>query len=117
MTLDRIDDGLLVRQVQLDDLRCCELLGPGDLLRPWDEDDDAGTIECQTVWRVLEPTRLALLDGAFARRAGRWPTMTGELLQRSLRRTRSQSVLLALTGPTGGCASAHPLRTPRGPLA
>ena len=90
-------DGLLVRQVELDDLRCCELLGPGDLLRPWDEDDEAGTIECQTTWRVLEPTRLAWLDGAFARRAGQWPTVTGELLQRSLRRTRSQSVLLALT--------------------
>jgi hypothetical protein len=90
-------DGLLVRQVRIDDLRCCELLGPGDLLRPWDENDGAGTIECQTAWRVLEPTRLALLDGAFARRAGHWPTMTGELIQRSLRRTRSQSVLLALT--------------------
>jgi hypothetical protein len=90
-------DGLLVRQVQLDGLRCCELLGPGDLLRPWDEDDSAGTIECVTAWRVLEPARLALLDGAFARRAGRWPTITGELLQRTLRRSRSQSVLLALT--------------------
>jgi hypothetical protein len=90
-------DGLLVRQVQLDDLCCCELLGPGDLLRPWDEDDGAGTIECRTTWRVLEPARFALLDGAFARRAARWPTVSGELLQRTLRRTRSQSVLLALT--------------------
>jgi CRP-like cAMP-binding protein len=90
-------DGLLVREVRIDDLRCCELLGPGDLLRPWDDDDGAGTIECQTAWRVLEPVRLALLDGAFARRAARWPMVTGELLQRSLRRCRSQSVLLALT--------------------
>ena len=90
-------DGLLVRQVEFDDLRCCELLGPGDVLRPWDEDDSAGTIECETTWRVLEPTRLALLDAPFARRAARWPSVTGELLQRTLRRTRSQSVLLALT--------------------
>ena len=90
-------DGLLVRHVQLDGLRCCELLGPGDLLRPWDEDDRAGTIECETTWRVLEPARFALLDAAFARRAARWPTLTGELLQRTLRRTRAQSVLLALT--------------------
>jgi CRP-like cAMP-binding protein len=89
-------DGLLVRQVQLDDLCCCELLGPGDLLRPWDEDDRTSTIECQASWRVLEPSRFALLDAAFARRAGRWPTTTGELIQRTLRRSRSQSVLLAL---------------------
>jgi CRP-like cAMP-binding protein len=90
-------DGLLVREIELDELRCCELLGPGDILRPWDEDDGTGTVECHTAWRVLEPVRLALLDATFARRAGRWPTITGELLQRTLRRSRSQSVLLALT--------------------
>jgi CRP-like cAMP-binding protein len=90
-------EGLLVREVQLDALRCCELLGPGDLVRPWDEDDGAGTIECRTTWRVLEPVRLALLDDAFARRTARWPTVTGELIQRTLRRSRSQSVLLAIT--------------------
>jgi CRP/FNR family cyclic AMP-dependent transcriptional regulator len=90
-------DGLLVRQVELEGLICCELLGPGDILRPWDEDDETGTIECHTAWRVLEPTRLALLDAGFARRACRWPTLTAELLQRTLRRSRSQSILLAIT--------------------
>lgn len=90
-------DGLLVRQVELDGLRCCELLGPGDLLRPWDEDDGTGTIECHATWRVLEPTRVALLDANFARRACRWPTLTAELLQRTLRRSRAQSILLAVT--------------------
>jgi len=90
-------DGLLVRQVEIEGLRCCELLGPGDVLRPWDEDDGAGTLECNTAWRVLEPARLALLDASFARRACRWPTLTAELLQRALRRSRSQSILLAVT--------------------
>ena len=46
---------------------------------------------------MLEPTRLALLDGGFARRACRWPTVTAELMHRTLRRSRSLSVLLALT--------------------
>ena len=90
-------DGLLVREVEVEGMRCCELLGPGDLLRPWDEDDGTGMIECHASWRVLEPTRLALLDANFARRACRWPTLTGELLQRTLRRSRSQSILLAVT--------------------
>jgi hypothetical protein len=90
-------DGLLVREVEIGPLRCCELLGPGDLLRPWDEDDGTGTLECTGAWRVLEPTRLALLDAGFARRACRWPTVTAELLQRSLKRSRSQSILLAIT--------------------
>jgi hypothetical protein len=90
-------DGLLVRQLDVEGLRCCELLGPGDLLRPWDEDDDAATLDTGAVWRVLEPTRLALFDAGFARRASRWPTVTSELMQRTIRRSRSLSVLLALT--------------------
>ena len=90
-------DGLLVRQVEVDGLRCSELLGPGDILRPWDEDEGDGTIECHSAWKVLEPTRLALLDANFARRACRWPSLTAVLMQRTLRRSRSQSVLLAVT--------------------
>jgi CRP-like cAMP-binding protein len=90
-------DGLIVRHLDVDGLRCCELLGPGDLLRPWDEDDATATIATVAAWRVLEPTRLALLDAAFARRAARWPTLNAELMQRTIRRSRSLSVLLALT--------------------
>jgi CRP-like cAMP-binding protein len=90
-------DGLLVRQVEVGGLRCCELLGPGDLIRPWDEDDTGDMCDSEAAWRVLEPTRLALLDGGFARRACRWPTVTAELMQRTLRRSRSLSILLALT--------------------
>jgi CRP-like cAMP-binding protein len=91
-------DGLLVRQLTVGHLRCCELLGPGDLLRPWDDnDDDAATLDAHADWRILEPTRLALLDAGFARRASRWPSLNAELIHRSTRRSRSLSVLLALT--------------------
>ena len=90
-------DGLVVRQLTVGALRCCELLGPGDILRPWDEDFGAATLDSDAVWRVLEPTRLALLDAGFARRASRWPSLHAELMHRSLRRSRSLSVLLALT--------------------
>ncbi len=90
-------DGLLVRQVEIEGLRCCELLGPGDILRPWDEDDGTGLLQSRASWRVLEPMRVALLDGNFARRSCRWPTLNAELLQRTLRRSRAQSVLLAVT--------------------
>lgn len=90
-------DGLLVRQVDINGLRCCELLGPGDVLRPWDEDGPGAALESQACWRVLEPTRLALLDANFARRACRWPSVTAELMRRTLARSRSLSILLALT--------------------
>lgn len=90
-------DGLVVRQLDVGGLRCCELLGPGDILRPWDEDDGAATVDSEAVWRVLEQTRFALLDAGFARRASRWPSLHAELMHRSTRRSRSLSVLLALT--------------------
>lgn len=90
-------DGLLVRQLEVEGLRCCELLGPGDVLRPWDEDGGATSLDASACWRVLEPTRMALLDTAFARRASRWPSLTAELMHRTLARSRSLSVLLALT--------------------
>lgn len=90
-------DGLLVRETQVNGLRCAELLGPGDLLRPWDEPGLEATVESVAHWRALEPTRLALLDANFARRASRWPALAAELMHRTLSRSRSLSVLLALT--------------------
>ena len=90
-------DGLLVRQTEVNGLRCSELLGPGDLLRPWDETGTDATFESSAHWRALQPTRIALLDAGFARRAARWPSLTAELLQRTVARSRSLSVLLALT--------------------
>jgi CRP-like cAMP-binding protein len=89
-------DGLIVRSVDVDGLRCCELLGPGDILRPWDEDGGV-TLVTQASWRVLDDAKLALLDQAFARRACRWPSVTAELLRRTMSRSRSLSISLAIT--------------------
>src|SRR5215218_8650296 len=35
-------DGILARDLRVAGRWCSELLGPGDLLRPWDHDEDAG---------------------------------------------------------------------------
>jgi len=89
-------DGLIVRSVDVEGLRCCELLGPGDVLRPWDEDGGV-TLDTRATLRVLEDARIALLDQAFARRACRWPSVTSELLRRTMSRSRSLSISLAIT--------------------
>jgi hypothetical protein len=89
--------GLLVREVDLNGLCCCELLGPGDLLRPWEEDGPDAALQSVAAWRVVEPARIALLDAGFARRACRWPSVVTELMHRSLMRSRSLSVLLSAT--------------------
>src|ERR671939_191924 len=66
-------EGLLVRRVGLAQRFGAELLGEGDVLRPWQREDVATTLPRRGGWRALEPCRLALLDGGFALRAGRYP--------------------------------------------
>jgi CRP/FNR family transcriptional regulator, cyclic AMP receptor protein len=76
-----------------------ELLGQGDLLRPWDHPEDApdAPVEAANAWRVLQPARLAVLDARFAALCGRLPTVTAELMSRTLRRSRLLGMLLALS--------------------
>lgn len=81
-------DGLLVRTMCLAGRECSEVVGPGDLLRPWEGDEDS-SIPYETTWRVLQPTLCANLDAAFAARAARWPPIAAALLRRSTRRART----------------------------
>jgi CRP/FNR family transcriptional regulator, cyclic AMP receptor protein len=94
-------DGLISRTVRAAGGVHTELLGAGDLLRPWDEDQDAGGMATSEIeWRVLSPVRIAILGPRFAMVAGRWPQLSAELMCRALRRTRSQSILTAVSNQT-----------------
>jgi CRP-like cAMP-binding protein len=77
-------EGFLARETRHEDHAALEILGPGDLLRPWDDaiDEFLGDV----CWRALVPTRLALLDDEFVRRAALWPAVIAELLARPGRR-------------------------------
>jgi CRP/FNR family transcriptional regulator, cyclic AMP receptor protein len=88
--------GLLVRRVGLAARFGAELLGEGDLLRPWQRDDVAGTLPRSGGWRALEPCRLAVLDHSFALRAGRYPEVISCLFSRVLRRSRALAVTIAI---------------------
>ncbi|UTI63033.1 Crp/Fnr family transcriptional regulator [Paraconexibacter antarcticus] len=88
-----IVDGLLTRTVTIGDLRAQELLGPGDVIRPWDDTASAGAIGPQAGWRVLDRASVALLDPRFAATAARWPAVTGALVGMAVRRSHAQTVL------------------------
>src|SRR3954449_7001585 len=91
-------DGTLSRDVEIGGRRCSELLGPGDLLRPWDYDEgDATSVPTESTWTVLEPARLAVLDGRFARVACRYPELVAKLIGRTLRRSRWLAILLTIS--------------------
>lgn len=82
-----IIDGLLIRTVTLGGRECSEVVGPGDLIRPWDADAPV-SVESGCRWRALQPTTFAVLDRSFAVTVARWPTITSQLLARSTRRCR-----------------------------
>ena len=88
--------GLLIRRVGLDGRFGAELLGAGDLLRPWQGEDEPPTLALSTGWRVIEPLRLAVLDEQFVRRLGRYPQLSARLVGRALQRSRNLAVNMAI---------------------
>lgn len=93
-------DGLVVHELRLGSGVCAELLGAGDLLRPWDEYSAQSIPGWSASWRVLEPARLAVLDRRFATVASRWPALLDVIMRRSVMRARAADFLRAVTHMT-----------------
>src|SRR4051794_3782003 len=90
-------EGLLTRDVVLGDTLATELVGRGDILRPVDHDGQDAPVPFDVVWRVLEPTRIAVLDSQFARVIGHWPEAMEVLMRGAVRRAQSLAVVLAVS--------------------
>jgi CRP/FNR family transcriptional regulator, cyclic AMP receptor protein len=76
-------EGLMIRRAGLDGRYGAELLGPGDLLRPWQRD---GVLPVEWTWRAVTASRLAILDPRWAARAAPWPQLGAELAGRAVAR-------------------------------
>jgi len=90
--------GALCRRVAQSGHHGAEIVGPGDLLRPWDQIGGWSSIPTDSAWLVLEDTRLASLDADFARRAALYPELAEALLRRAMLRSRYLSILMAIVG-------------------
>jgi CRP-like cAMP-binding protein len=88
--------GALIRRVGVDGRFGAELLGGGDLLRPWQHDGEAGTLPFEMAWRVVSPVRIAVLDLGWAARMAPFPEVAGEIVGRALDRSRRLAVLMAI---------------------
>ncbi len=88
--------GLLIRRVGLGGRHGAELLGSGDVLRPWDKLDESPTLPLSTAWRVLQACRLAVLDDEFIGCMGAYPELAGALVGRAVGRSRSLAVNIAI---------------------
>ena len=92
-----IADGLMAREVDVMGRRCCELLGHGDVLRPWAWDAEGSHVQAEVGWTVLEETTLAVLDHGLVKRIVPWPTLGVELFNRGTRRAHHLAVALAIS--------------------
>ena len=91
-----IIDGLLSRTVDVLGRRCVELVGHGDVMRPWQWDDVGSHVRAEIGWTVLEQTRLAVLDHALVLKIVPWPQLGLELFNRGTRRAHHLAVALAI---------------------
>jgi CRP/FNR family transcriptional regulator, cyclic AMP receptor protein len=88
-------DGLMVRTLTLGAVSSSEVVGPTDIIRPWERDLIPSVVPALTSWRVLEAAEVALLDGRVTALIGRWPELSAAVSGRMLRRARSLSYLMA----------------------
>lgn len=92
-----IVEGLLCREVEVMRRRCVELLGQGDVMRPWRWDAEGSHVQAEVGWRVLEPSTLAVLDHGLVTRIAPWPQLGVELFNRGIRRAHALAVALAIS--------------------
>src|SRR3954470_3574208 len=89
-------DGLLVREATVGDHPSAELLGPGDLLRAW-EDCCAEVLLPRSVrGSALTHARVAVIDHALAVRAAQWPEIFASLVERAARRAERLVIMQAI---------------------
>ncbi|HWD64247.1 MAG TPA: helix-turn-helix domain-containing protein [Solirubrobacteraceae bacterium] len=89
-------DGLLLRRVGIDGRFGGELLGEGDLLRPWQGENDASNLSPTTGWKVITRSRLAVLDERSTARLARYPALFGAITGRALDRARRLALMMAI---------------------
>ncbi len=90
-------EGVILHRVGIDDRFGAELVGAGDVLRSLRGDpESSSTLPLHSQWLVLEPARLAVLDGRFVRQLARFPQVAGRLFGRSVLRSRQLAVNMAI---------------------
>jgi CRP/FNR family transcriptional regulator, cyclic AMP receptor protein len=89
-------DGFLCRRARIADRAGVELLGPGDVVRPWQDESSLASRFGAVTWQVVDPARVAVLDGEFLALVARSPEVVEELMTRLVRRCHALADRLAM---------------------
>jgi hypothetical protein len=103
-------DGLLIRDVSVASTTCGELVGPGELLRPWDAFGERAPMPLEIEWKALVPLRIAVLDHEFAAVLASWPALVHAFIERAVERSLSLAlhVAIASAASTSACSCCSP---------
>jgi CRP-like cAMP-binding protein len=90
-------DGVLAREVLVSDTISTELLGPGDVIRPWHMAGSAQLLQYSVRWNVLSRSRIALLDRRFAAHLAAFPEVNAAIIDRINERALRLAVTQAIS--------------------
>jgi CRP/FNR family cyclic AMP-dependent transcriptional regulator len=89
-------DGVVAREVVLGHTVSTELLGAGDVIRPWTIEEPVALLESTVLWSALSDVRLAVLDRRLAAELCGYPELYAALVdrlsQRSARLATTQAI-------------------------
>ena len=94
-------EGLVGRELLLSDNVSTELLGPGDLLRPWQGHSPSRLLRSEVRWSVLERARFAVLGSSFAVEVARFPEVHAMLIERVTERSHRLALAQAISQLNG----------------
>jgi CRP-like cAMP-binding protein len=89
-------EGLMTRELVLADNVAAELLGPGDLVRPWQAAGPQRLVPYDVRWTAIDRTRLAILDRRFAALLTHYPQVNAMLIDRLTERSQRLSLMQSI---------------------
>jgi CRP/FNR family cyclic AMP-dependent transcriptional regulator len=90
-------DGLVIREVVADDVVSTELLGLGEVVRPWQFLPDPSLLRTEVRWTVLVPARVAVLDRRLATQLAAFPEVMSLIAERMSLRAHRIAVAQAIS--------------------
>jgi CRP/FNR family cyclic AMP-dependent transcriptional regulator len=92
-----VAEGVLAREVVLEDTVSTELLGPGDIVRPWHFESETQLLPVTVRWNALSDVQLGLIDARTAVALARYPEINVMLVDRAVGRAQRLAITQAIS--------------------
>ncbi|MGI8778921.1 MAG: helix-turn-helix domain-containing protein, partial [Solirubrobacteraceae bacterium] len=94
-------EGMIARELLMSNNVSTELLGQGDLVRPWQIHGPSRLVRSEVRWTVLKRARFAVLGSRFAMELARYPEVNAMLIDRVTERSHRLALTQAISQLNG----------------